>query len=85
LQRQLVLYERGVRLKDAMNFFEEITRFRLLKGILPVEQIYTAEMLDVLAAAYTAWLAGHHPERLTHVGEAEEGQITLPGPLKARY
>jgi hypothetical protein len=85
LQRQLILYERGVRLRDAMGFFEEITRFKLLKGMLPMDLVYSAEMLDVLAAAYTSWLAVHQPEKVSQVGEAEEGQITLPGMLKAKY
>jgi len=85
LQRQLILHERGVRLKDAMVFFEEITRFKLLKGLLPVDMVYTAEMLDVLAAAYAAWLAARHPDQVSHVGEPPEGEITLPGTLKAKY
>lgn len=85
LQRQLILHERGVRLKDAMIFFEEITRFKLMKGLLPMDMVYSAEMLDVLAAAYTAWLAAHHPDQISHVGEAPEGEITLPGALKTKY
>ncbi|HEY6072941.1 MAG TPA: DUF429 domain-containing protein [Anaerolineales bacterium] len=85
LQRQLVLYDRGVRLKDAWLFFEEITRYKLLKGHLPLEQVYSAEMLDVLAAAYTAWLAAHHPDKISHIGETEEGEVTLPGTLKSKY
>ncbi len=85
LQRQLILYERGLRLKDAMVFFEEITRFKLLKGLLPMELVYPPEALDVLAAAYTAWLAVHHPDQTSRIGEAQEGEITLPGFLKSEY
>jgi hypothetical protein len=85
LQRQLVLYERGVKIRDAMEFYEEITRFRLMKGILPVDKVHTPEMLDVLAAALTAWMAVHHADQITQVGDQEEGLITLPGLLKARY
>lgn len=85
LQRQLILYERGVRLKDAMVFFEEITRFKLLKGMLPMDLVYSPEMLDVLISAYTAWLAVHHPDQTSRVGEAQEGEILLPGVLKAKY
>jgi uncharacterized protein DUF429 len=85
LQRQLVLHERGVGVRDAMEFFEEITRFRLMKGILPVDMVQTPEMLDVLAAALTAWMAVHQAEQVTRVGDAEEGLVTLPGALKARY
>jgi hypothetical protein len=78
LQRQLALYELGVGVKDPMNFFEEITRRRLLKGILPLEVIHTPEQLDALAAAYTAYAAANHPEELLLVGAPEEGQIVLP-------
>jgi hypothetical protein len=85
LQRQLILHEKGIRLKDAMIFFEEITRFKLMKGLLPMDLVYSPEMLDVLVAAYTAWLAAHHPDQLSHVGEPLEGEITLPGILKAKY
>lgn len=86
LQRQLILYERGLRIKDPMNFFEEITRFKLIKGILPTEYIYGAEMLDVLAAGYTAWLAANRPGQVTSIGSATEGLIVLPAKeLKAKY
>jgi len=85
LQRQLVLYERGVRLKDPMDFFEEITRFKLMKGSLPLDLVYAADMLDVIVAAYTAWLAAQRPEQIVHVGDPSEGQIVLPGHLKEKY
>jgi len=85
LQRQLILYERGLRIKDPMEFFEEITRYKMLKGILPNEMIYPAKVLDTLAAAYTAWLAGNKPETLSMLGEQSEGQIALPGKLKEKY
>jgi len=85
LQRQLILHEHRLRVKDAMVFFEEITRFKLMKGILPTDQIYAADMLDVLAAAYTAWLAANRPEQISAVGEPSEGQIFVPGKLKAKY
>ncbi len=78
LQRQLVLYEQGLRLRDPMDFFEEVTRFRILQGELPFEMIYPAEMLDALAAASVAWIAGTQPGRLSAVGDAAEGQIYLP-------
>ena len=85
-QRQLVLYEHGVGIRDPMEFFEEITRHKLLKGILPLDQIYTGEELDAIAAAYMAYLAGRHPERIGKVGDAQEGQIFLPVlELKAKY
>ncbi|MDO9129612.1 MAG: DUF429 domain-containing protein [Anaerolineales bacterium] len=86
LQRQLLLYERGVGLKDPMGFFEEITRHRLVKGILPVEVIYTPEQLDALVAAYTAYVAANKPAEVLFIGAKEEGRIVLPvGELKERY
>jgi hypothetical protein len=86
LQRQLVLHDRGLRIKDPMDFFEEITRFKLVKGILPTDSIYPAEMLDVLAAAYTAWLASSKPDQIIFIGNLEEGQIVLPvKELKSKY
>lgn len=86
LQRQLVLYEQGLGIRDPMDFFEEITRHKLLKGLLPTEQVYTVEELDAIAAAYTAYVTGRHPERIIKVGNPDEGQIVLPVvELKAKY
>jgi predicted nuclease with RNAse H fold len=86
LQRQLILNDRGLRINDAMDFFEEITRFKLMKGILPKDVLYSAEQLDVLVAAYTAWLSAHRPDELTWVGDKGEGQMALPArELKGKY
>ena len=86
LQRQLILNDKGLRIKDAMNFFEEVTRFKLMKGLLPTETLYSPEQLDVLVAAYTAWLSDKHPGEVTRVGDKEEGQILLPvRELKDKY
>jgi predicted RNase H-like nuclease len=86
LQRQLVLHEQGVNVPDPMRFFEEITRHRLLNGILPLDDLYTPGELDALVAAYTAWLAASRPEVVTQLGDAEEGQIVLPvAELKTNY
>jgi predicted nuclease with RNAse H fold len=86
LQRQLALYEQSMGIKDPMNFFEEITRHRLLRGVLPVEFIYTPEELDALVAAFTAYTAASQPGKVTRVGNLQEGQIVLPVPaLKEAY
>jgi len=86
LQRQLVLYEQDMGIKDPMEFFEEITRHRLLKGVLPTEFIYTTEELDALVAAFTAFLAANHPSKVIWVGSNKEGQIVLPvAELKEAY
>lgn len=86
LQRHLILYECGVRVKDPMDFFEEITRYKISKGIWPVELLYLPEQLDALAAAYTAWLAVEKQGKTIRVGDVHEGQIILPvAELKEKY
>jgi hypothetical protein len=85
IQRQLILHALNINVPDAMRFFEEITRHRLLNGILPSEDLYTSEELDALVAAYTAWLAASKPEKVCLVGDPHEGQIVLPGELKPHY
>lgn len=79
IQRQLMLFEAGVRIKDPMDFFEEITRHKMIKGVWPFDLLYLPEQLDALVAAYTAWLAFHKPEKISTVGDPREGLIVLPG------
>ncbi len=86
LQRQLILYERGIRIKDPMDFFEEITRYKLIKGVWPTELLYSPEQLDALVAAYTAWLAANKKDHILMIGDAKEGRIVLPEKeLKEKY
>ncbi|MGB8213837.1 MAG: DUF429 domain-containing protein [Anaerolineales bacterium] len=86
LQRQIALYEQGVGIKDPMDFFEEITRHKLLHGALPMEFVYAAEELDTLMAAYIAYRAVTCPQEIMLVGNRPEGQIALPAAnLKERY
>lgn len=86
VQRQLVLFENGVGVGDPMVVFEELTRHHLLQGRLSLEGLLTHDELDALVAAYTAFLASCHPERVTAVGDPGEGQIIVPtGELKDRY
>ena len=86
LQRQLILHEYQVGVPDPMRIFEEITRHRLIQGILPLETLHSPEELDALAAAYTAWFAGTKPNQVTLLGDAEEGYLVLPtAELKDRY
>lgn len=86
LQRQLVLYEQKIKLSDPLLIFEEITRHRLLKGILPLDDLYTPGELDALVAAYTALLAADNPQQVTVLGHPDEGQTYLPvAELKPRY
>jgi len=86
LQRQLILYEQGVRIKDPMDFFEEITRYKMTQGLWPLEMLYAPEYLDALVAAYTAWLAVNRPDGVLIIGDKKEGRIVLPGKeMKAKY
>jgi hypothetical protein len=86
LQRQAALYEQGVGIKDPMGFFEELTRRKLLHGVLPMEMIYAGEELDTLMAANLAYCAGNCPRDMILIGDKEEGQIALPvAVLKDRY
>jgi len=86
LQRQLILNDRGLRISDAMSFFEEITRFKLMKGILPTDALYSLKQLDVLVTAYVAWLAACRPDEVIRVGDAGEGQVFLPArELREKY
>jgi hypothetical protein len=83
LQRQLALYELGLQIPDPMTFFEEVTRFRILQGALPQDQIYTPPQLSALAAAYLAWQSQRQPESLAYVGIAKEGLVAVPAMLIA--
>lgn len=78
MQRQLVLYLEGLDLPSPLSALEEITRHHLLTGYLPLDDLYEHDQLDALIAAYTAYLAGVDPERVSQVGDRKEGLITLP-------
>lgn len=86
IQRQLLMHEQGLGIKDPMDFFDEITRHGILQGDLPVQLIYTPSALDTFAAAFTAFQAAKSPGSVLRLGAAEEGQIVLPiRELKDRY
>jgi hypothetical protein len=64
IQRALVLYDRGLQIRDPMELFEEITRYKLIQGILPLEILYTPKELDALVAAYVAWMTVNRPGQI---------------------
>ncbi len=78
IQRQLALQTKKLPVKDAMIFFEEVTRHRLLSGKLPEEMILSAPTLNALVAAYTAWVVANRPGEFFQIGEADEGFLFLP-------
>jgi hypothetical protein len=86
LQRQLALFEQNMHIPDPMQYFEEITRHRLLHGVLPANILYSPGELDALVAAYTARQAALDPQNISLVGDLQEGQIVLPVvELKSHY
>lgn len=78
IQRQLILFDRKLPVPDAMDFFLEVTRYKLIQGELPDQDILPFDELNALAAAQVAWLAAQHPDRIDLIGDADEGQIALP-------
>ncbi|MCX7608009.1 MAG: DUF429 domain-containing protein [Anaerolineales bacterium] len=86
LQRQAALYQAGLDIPDPMDFFEEITRHKLLLGQFPSGILFSAVWLDVLATALTAWYVGTQRGPWLGIGDVQEGQVILPvGELKAVY
>lgn len=73
IQRALILYDQGLQINDPMEFFEEITRYKLMQGVLPLENIYTSKELDALVAAYVAWMTANRSQQIT-----VKGEFTLP-------
>lgn len=78
LQRQLVLYLEGLDVANPLLMIEGFTRQHLLSGQLPLEGLFNAEELDALASAFTTYLVMKRPDRISYVGEREEGIIILP-------
>lgn len=78
LQRQLVLYDLDLDVPDAMEFFEEITRFKLLHGHLPYERVLSQAEINAYMAANTAWLAVNEPATVHSSGSAESGLVYFP-------
>lgn len=78
IQRQLALRDEELDVPDAMEFFEEITRFKILKSTLPTQKIFSQPEINARMAAHTAWLLANHPARIKKYGEPEEGVIFLP-------
>ncbi len=80
LQRQLILYEAGIDVADPMGLLEEMTPHRLKSGKVNFDGILSHDELDALSAAYTACVLDRDPERVTAVGDLDEGCILVPVP-----
>ncbi|HEY9152722.1 MAG TPA: DUF429 domain-containing protein [Anaerolineales bacterium] len=86
LQRGLLLYELGLRIHDPMDFFEEITRHKVMNGLFPFELVHSPARLDAMVAAFTAWQVMQKPAEVIRFGHRLEGFITLPvSALKEKY
>lgn len=80
LQRAAILHDRDLPVDDPMDFFEEITRHRLIHGNIPLERIPSARLLNALAAAAAAWNAVFQPADFTFLGAPEGRRLVFPVP-----
>ena len=78
IQRQLVLADEQLKVPDAMEFFDEVTRFKILSSRLPVQNIFSQPEINAWMAAHLAWLAANEPDRTRRFGDPEEGVVFLP-------
>jgi len=86
LQRQLLLHSLSVAVPDPMKIFEEITRYKIIQGQLPLDGLFSVEELEALIAAYTAWKTALEPGEITRLGDPREGEIIVPSAdLKPKY
>lgn len=75
LQRTAILYEQGLQVIDPVDLFEEITRYKLVQGILPLENLPSPKELDALVGAYVAWMSANRPGQVVL-----RGDFVLPAP-----
>jgi hypothetical protein len=69
LQRTAILYEQGLQVIDPVDLFEEITRYKLIQGILSLENLPSPKELDALVGAYVAWMSVNRPGQVVLKGE----------------
>jgi hypothetical protein len=75
LQRTAILYEQGLQVIDPVELFEEITRYKLVQGILPLENLPSPKELDALVGAHVAWMSVNRPGQVVL-----KGQFVVPAP-----
>jgi hypothetical protein len=61
MQRTAILYEQGLQVSDPIDMLEEITRYKLIQGIMPFEKLPSSKELDALVDAYLAWMSINRP------------------------
>jgi hypothetical protein len=74
LQRAAILFEQGLQIRDPVDVFEEITRYKLIQGNLPLEDLASSKELDALVTAYFAWRVLNRPGQMV-----VQGEFVLPG------
>ena len=78
IQRQLLLLELGIPLPDPMDFFEEITSFKLKSGKAPLDMILELNRLNAWMNAYTTRQLIRNPSRAAKLGYEPEGFLYFP-------
>lgn len=78
IQRQLVLLDQDLDVPDAMEFFEEVTRFKILHSHLPYDKVLPTGELNAWMAASTAWQAARQPASVRSPGAVESGLVYYP-------
>lgn len=78
LQRALILSREGLQINDPMKFFQEITPYHVLNGVIPKKLLYPAAELDTLVAACIAWMLMNKPVRVDLTLEAGKQMILIP-------
>lgn len=68
LQRSAILYEQGLQIADPVDLLEEITRYKLVQGILPLDDLPSWRELDALVAGYLAWMTVNRPGQVVPKG-----------------
>lgn len=79
IQRQLVLYELGLNIPDAMDtIMREWTRHQIIKGEISEKGLHSHDQLDALMAAFTVYRLQRDPQRISAVGDGMDGYIIVP-------
>lgn len=79
-QRQLLLLEQEIPLPDVMQYFEEVTRFRILQGTLSEDLVYQHPELNAILLAWLGWLVSFQSARINVWNENRVAyQEQLPG------
>ncbi|NSW51986.1 MAG: hypothetical protein HPY85_05740 [Anaerolineae bacterium] len=78
IQRQLILFDLDLPLKNPMEFFEELTRHKIKHGTIPTGMVLPVEELNAWINVYCAIESWRSPERMVRLGCSQEGYVFLP-------